>query len=303
MAAAGSGGEPHVCLALFKHAHHGKVAVNAADGFRNNAAALITDQIRFHAASFEFCHQFGTAFPAPFLRTGGGQVHVLFRNIPFRQQFFHCLEESHHGALRIRRSPAPDLAVFNVPGKRFMFPGTLRGHHVLVAHQYQRTVVFLSLPVKQQAAVNLCLFQFPVYQGKQFLQHLMKAQELLPLILTGYGHRLIPDHPGQLPGIGFRPFRIRSRLVGGLLSRNQQGTDHRGQHQDQQQADQSQYNPQRNHSAAPFVSRRYFTQARAIASAPAGMIMKLVEDVRLGTSVNRTIITVRGISASSGSFR
>ena len=185
-----------------------------------------------------------------------------------------------------------------------MEPFPLRGHHVLVAHQHQRPVALPSFPPVQQVAVDLRLFHRPVYQRKQFLQHFMEAQEFLPLILSGNGNRLVPDHRGQFPGIRFRPLRIRRGRVVGFPSWNQHRPDYCRQQQEQHQAQTSQENPHDDHfPAAPFVSLRYFSQLSPIASAPLGMIMKLVEEVSDGTSVNRMTIAASGITASFGSFR
>ena len=55
--------------------------------------------------------------------------------------------------------------------------------------------------------------------------------------------------------------------------------------------------------AASFRSFRQRIQLSAMAMAPLGMIMKLVEEVREGTRMNRRIMAHRGTSASRGSFR
>ena len=98
--------------------------------------------------------------------------------------------------------------------------------------------------------------------------------------------------------------RIRIRLVGRLFIGNKQRPDHCSQQQEYNEAKDTKGNPQDDHSAAaPFVPLRYLIHARRIASAPLGIIMKLVEEVSDGTSVNRMIMALSGISESNGSYR
>ena len=49
VATGAAGGELDICFALFKHAHHGKVAGDAADGLPDDSAALVTQQKQLHA--------------------------------------------------------------------------------------------------------------------------------------------------------------------------------------------------------------------------------------------------------------
>ena len=82
---------------------------------------------------------------------------------------------------------------------------------------------FTPIAIAQAAFITMRAFEM----NRQYLGYMKNK-----VILMG---RLIPDHGRQLLGIGFRPFRVRIRLIIRLLSRNQQGADHRRQQQDQQQ--------------------------------------------------------------------
>ena len=253
------GREGHVRLALFEHPQHGEVAVNPADGIRDDPAALVHHEPGPHAPALQLCHQLWASVPGPFLRAGGGQIHILRRRISLRQQLLRRLQEGHHGTLGVRCAAAPDQAVRNVPGEGIMLPFSLRGHHVLVAHQHQRPVMPHTGPEIQQVSVDLRFLQLPVHPGKQLLQHPVEPQKLLPLVRFRHGHRFILHHPRQLfrqpPGL----LGIRVRNIGGFLSRRPQGADHsRAQQRQQQGQDAGQRPDDPHHFASPRCSRRNF---------------------------------------------
>ena len=102
-----------------------------------------------------------------------------------------------------------------------MEPDSLRGRHVLVAHQHQGPVALFTLPPIQQVSVDLSLFQSLMHQREEFLQHLMEGQELVPLVLSRNGYRLALHHRGQFPCAGHGPLRVRIRLICGLFARDQ----------------------------------------------------------------------------------
>ena len=209
VAAVGRGPQQHVRLALFKHAEHGEIAGNPFDGLGDDAAALVHHQEGPDPAFFHLRHQLGAAVPRPFLRAGGGQVNVVFRDIALRQQLLYGLEKRHHRALGVGGSAAPDLAVRDVAGKGRMNPFPLRRDHVLVAHQDQGLLRGLSLPEIKEVPVDLGLFQALVHQGKKLLQHPVELEELFPLVRIRDGNGIDPHHLGELFRVGHRPVRVR----------------------------------------------------------------------------------------------
>ena len=186
MPAVGGSGQEDICLALFKDAEHGIIAGNAFDGLRDDSAAFIADQPWMNAAALQLGHQLRAAVTGPFLRAGGGEIHVIFRHEALLQHLLHGLEEGHDGAFGIRRAPAPDLAVGDIPGKGCVNPFALRRNHILMAHEHEGLFGRDTLPEKQQIAVDFRLFQMPVHEGKELFEQPVKGQELLPLIRIGH---------------------------------------------------------------------------------------------------------------------
>ena len=101
MSALSPGNEAHIGAPLLPDADHGKVSSDSRHGVRVDPAALITDEPGLHAPSAKFLYNGGTAGASPLLRAGGGEIDILLRNIPFPEQFFHSLKESHAGALGV----------------------------------------------------------------------------------------------------------------------------------------------------------------------------------------------------------
>ena len=231
------------------------IAVDAADGLVDDAAALVHHQPGAHAPVLELVHQLLTAGAGPFLSAGGGQVHVLRRREALGQQAFGGLKEGHYRAFGVRCAAAPYLALGDIARKGRVLPDALGGHHVLVAHEHQGLIVLFAGPVEQQVAVDLGLFQPLVYQGEQPLQHLMEAQKCIPLVGLGNGNRIIAHHGRQLFGQGPGVLFIGGRGIGGALGRRAQRMDQRGQKRQQQKAQQRQCDPENDHA---FASLRNF---------------------------------------------
>ena len=99
MAAVGARRETHIRLSLFKHAEHGEIPMNAADGLGDDAAALVADEERLHAPPTQLVHELAAAGPGELLRTGGREVHVLLGDVPFPQQLLARLKKAHDAAL------------------------------------------------------------------------------------------------------------------------------------------------------------------------------------------------------------
>ena len=294
MTAGRAGGELHVGLALFKDAHHGVVALDAADGIPDDGAALVADQEGLDAPAAQLVDDLGGTGAAHLLGTGGGQIHILFGGVTGGQQFFTGLEKGHDRSLGVSSTPAPDLAVGNVAREGLMEPFALGGYHVLVAHEDDGLVMLFALPVKEQVAVDLGLFQPFMYQREQVFQHLVEAQELFNLGIVGAGHRFTADHIGQLLGVALGS-GIGLRLIGGHFLGHEQGSDngHGQQQQNQRQKGQNGIEAP-DHLALPFLCSR---KATPMAMAPEGNTMKLVEPVREGTSTNSRAMVSRGRTA------
>ena len=121
-----------------------------------------------------------------------------------------------------------------------------------MAHKDDGLIVLLSLPEKQQIAVDLGLFQLFVDQGEQGFQHLMEGKELFPLEIVGAGDRLAPEHFGQFLGVTIGP-GIRLGLIGGHLFGHQQGADDGNRQQHHNQGHKGQKGIQNvSHLARPF---------------------------------------------------
>ena len=170
MAAFGNGRKADIRLSLFENADHGKIAGDPGDGLPDDTAAFIADQPGGNAPSFQLGNKFRAAVAAPFLCTGGGKIHVVLRYIPFPQQFFRSLEESHDGTFCIGSAPSPDFSVGNIAGEGRMNPFTFRRNHVLMAHQDQRTRVGFPLPEEQQVSVDFGFLQLFVDEREELLQ-------------------------------------------------------------------------------------------------------------------------------------
>ena len=148
MSAVAPCGELHICLALFKYAYHGKVAVNTADGFGDDRTTLIAYQEKLDPSALQFCHNLRCTVTAPLFRAGACQIDIGGRDEPFRQEFLHRLEKCHHRAFGIGRASAPYFSFCDISGKRCMNPFTFRRHHILVAHEQDRFLRAFSFPVK-----------------------------------------------------------------------------------------------------------------------------------------------------------
>ena len=134
MSAAGAGGELHIALTLFKHAYHGVVALDSSDRLGDYAATLVANEKRCNATALELGDYLRCAVAAPLLGAGGCKVHILLGGVARLKQFLHGLEECHDGALGVRRSPAPDLAVGYITGERLVLPHSVGGNNILMAH-------------------------------------------------------------------------------------------------------------------------------------------------------------------------
>jgi len=117
-----------------------------------------------------------------------------------------------------------------------VLPGSLRRDHILMAHEQNGLVAVLSLPVKQQIAVQVSLFQPGKHQGEQLLQGLMEAPEFFRLRHSRMGGGVILHHLRQL-------FRKAQALLLGFLrgvlrlfAGHQQGSDQSDQKQPQDHA-------------------------------------------------------------------
>ena len=294
MAAGASGGKFHVRLALFKNAYHGKIALDAADGIGDDRAAFVADHIEADAAPLQFLHDAGSAGAAPLLRAGGCKIYVTLRLIALSQKFLRRLKEGHERGLGVRRAAPPDLALSQIAGEGLMEPGPLRGNHVLMAQKQDGITAVLALPIKEQTALQLRKLQLFKDQRKQLPQHLMEAPVLFRFLQIRVGGGVIPHHGAQLFTVGDRPLLRGRRDVAGSFRTHKRRPDHR----DQQQAqNEGQNDPQNDHASSPAFFFRKCRKAIAMASAPLGMIIKLVEPVREGTSTNSTLITTRGAAA------
>ena len=100
-------GELHICLALFKYAYHGKIAMNAADGFGDDRTALIAYQEQLDPSALQLRNNLRRTVTAPLFRAGACQVDIGGRNEPFRQEFLHRLEKCHDRGLGIGCASAP----------------------------------------------------------------------------------------------------------------------------------------------------------------------------------------------------
>ena len=116
-----------------------------------------------------------------------------------------------------------------------MLPNTLGRHHILMAHQQNRFLAALTLPIIQQIAVNFRPLQVSVNQRKLLLQHAVKRAELVRLVHTGVRGGITAHHGGQLV---CEPQGLLLRFlgpVGGNGRRSQQGVHHGDQQQQQQE--------------------------------------------------------------------
>ena len=224
--AGAAGSELHVRLALFEHADHGEVAGDAADRLGDDAAALIADEKRPHAAALELGDELWRAVARPLFRTGRGDVDIVGRLVSGGEQLLDRLEKRHDRALGVRRAAAPDLAVGNVTGKRRMRPRALGGHDVLMAHEHDRTVVRPARPVIEQIAVNVRARELFMHKREELCQQSMETLELFRLADVGVRRGVAPDHGRELLGVGHGAVGIRLRLIGGRFARCERGVRH-----------------------------------------------------------------------------
>ena len=229
VAAAGTGGEQYIALALFKDAHHGEVTGDAADGFVDDGAALIADEPGLDPAALQFVDQRGAAGAGPLFRVGGGEVHVLGRHVALRQQFLDGLEERHDRTLGVGRAASPDICVVDVTGERVVGPLPFRRNDVLMAHEDDGFLGAFALPVVQKAPVDLRLFEVLMHQREQLFKDLVEPEELLSKEFARDGDGLVLDHLRQFLCVEHGPLRVRVRRVGGHLLRCRQRLPHRVQ--------------------------------------------------------------------------
>ena len=71
MTAIASGCELHVCLSFLKDTDHRKISLDSSDRIRDDAAALIADQIWSYASPFHLCDKLRTSVSCPLLCAGG----------------------------------------------------------------------------------------------------------------------------------------------------------------------------------------------------------------------------------------
>ncbi len=205
VSAAAARRERHVSLSLLKYADHGKISVNSADRIRDDTAAFITDKVRPDAAPLQFCDKLRAAVAGPLLRAGGRQIDILPRRDACLKHLLHRLKEPHDRAFCIRCTSAPDLAVRDIAGKWRVLPCALRGHDILMAHQYKRLVVFCPFPEQQEVAVDVRDFQLLEHPGKQLPEKPVESLDLRHIMLLRIGHRLILHHFGENPCVLFSP--------------------------------------------------------------------------------------------------
>ena len=227
VAAVAAGGEFHVRLALFKHAHHGKVSGDAADRLGDDAAALVADEKRAYTAALELGNELRRAIARPLLRAGRGEIDVVGGLIPGGEQLLDRLEKRHERGLGIRRTASPDLAVGNVAGKRRVRPRALGGHDVLMAHEHDRAVMRLALPAEEQVAVDDRALKFFVHEREQLRKLRVEALEALRGIDVGIRRGVAADHGGELFSVSHGALCIRLRLIGGFFLRHEHGVRHR----------------------------------------------------------------------------
>ena len=94
-----------------------------------------------------------------------------------------------------------------------MLPHAVGRDDILMAHEHNGFIRAFALPVIQQIAVYLGLFELFVHEWEQLLQHLVKAQKLFYLRVTGVGHCLVPDHLRKLFCVKLGAVTIRLRCV------------------------------------------------------------------------------------------
>ena len=81
-----------------------------------------------------------------------------------------------------------------------MFPNTLCGDNILMAHQKYRIIVAFAFPIIEQISVNFGFFEVFMYKRKKFFQNFMKAAEFFRFINTRMRSRVILDHRRQFFG-------------------------------------------------------------------------------------------------------
>ena len=163
-----------------------------------------------------------------------------------------------------------------------------------MGHEQDGTLGAFAFPVEKQVSLQLGFVQMTMHQWEQILHDLMQVKEVLT---AGTGNGGAAYHGGKLFGIKLLPGRIGVRGVISLAAGTEQCADERHQQQqnkDSKQEQQGIYNDFHFTDTSCFLWKRYATP---MAMAPLGRIMKLVEPVKEGTRINKTVRTVRGRAA------
>ena len=247
MAAGGVGGELHIRVALFHHAHHGVAALDSGHGGIHDHAALVQQQAQMDPLLLEPGSNGGRTVAAPFLGAAGGQIHVALGLPALGQQLLHRLHEAEQAALGVHGAAAPYRTLGDLAGEGRVLPLALSGHHIVVAHDQDgracaavQTGDFINQAAVEHGAGG-CL----VHQRELLPQQLVEGLELAAADLVLFRHGLALHQRGKGFGIPLCPLQIGIRKLssGGRGGLHLYGTGGSNAQQNQKNENENEHDP------------------------------------------------------------
>ena len=161
MASLTLGNKPQVCIALFRQVYLADIDPGSAVDRTGlyAAAALVQQELQLNSPALQkLCHGQGSGVEG-LLILAEGQVHVPLRAAAPAQKIFRSLQHAEDLALDVQCSPAPDIALGYLSGKRRISPVLLgagfHAHHIHVGHKQYRLQVFIpALYMYEQTAAH-----------------------------------------------------------------------------------------------------------------------------------------------------